>query len=229
MCRVLLERGHARAKAEGLSSNSRRPTQRRCRLPMAASTRLSRPSASCSRPIKIKPPPSSCAFARSAARSGSPTGRRKASSASCSRRLANTCRRRLAQIPRAVGHARRISPRLFGPAALAVKAERAQLQLPLSLARAFPGCVQDLLWPDAQGICGSRRGQAERPYQRPARPHRADESKPPTVPWSCQANIWKSSFRNDDIPCSWTEVGVAGSDAEPPARVARMLADPIRD
>jgi SAM-dependent methyltransferase len=33
-----------------------------------------------------------------------------------------------------------------------------QFHVPLPLARALPGRLQDLLWPDAQSLCGARRG-----------------------------------------------------------------------
>ena len=95
---------------------------RRCRSPTAASTPSSRPSASCSRPIKTARPPSCCAYASPVARSASPTGRRKASSGSCSRRSANTSRRRPARNPRAVGHAR-AAHRDVRPVATSIKVE----------------------------------------------------------------------------------------------------------
>ena len=83
-----------RRRLEDGGSTSARPTPRRCRSPTAFSTRWCRPSASCSRPTRTRPRPSFSASAGRAARSGSPTGRRTASSASCSRRSASTCRRR---------------------------------------------------------------------------------------------------------------------------------------
>ena len=59
-----------------------------------ASTWWSRPSVSCSHPTRTRRRPRCSGSASPAARLGWPTGRRTASSASCSRRSANTCRHR---------------------------------------------------------------------------------------------------------------------------------------
>ena len=87
-------RPRARRRRAPGRSNSARPTSRPCRSTTAASTPWSRPSAACSRPTRSAPPPRCCACAAPAARSAWPTGHPKASSASCSRPSASTCRRR---------------------------------------------------------------------------------------------------------------------------------------
>ena len=94
MCRAC---SSAAAARRGRGSDGRVPGSRRrgaavCRRD--ASTPSSRPSASCSRPTRTRRRPSSCGCASAAARSAWPTGRPTASSASCSRRWASTCRRR---------------------------------------------------------------------------------------------------------------------------------------
>ena len=92
--------------------------------------------------------------ASTAARSASPTGRRRASSASCSRRSASTSRRLRARGPRPCG----------GPGAArgAVRAacrldhgEASALRVPIPLARALAGDLQDVLRTGAQGLCGA--------------------------------------------------------------------------
>ena len=100
----LLERGRRAPQREVCRSSFGRRTPRRCRLPTAVSTRWSRPSASCSRRTRTRRRRNCPGMPDAAARSGWPTGRRKASSASCSGRSASTCRRRLAQVAGVVGH-----------------------------------------------------------------------------------------------------------------------------
>ena len=72
---------------------------------------------------RTRPPPNCCASAGPAARSVSRTGRRKASSARCSRRSANICRRRPAPNRRRCGARARASPKCSAPAASSIKAE----------------------------------------------------------------------------------------------------------
>ena len=51
---------------------------------------------------------------------------------------------------------------MFGAAAASIKAEQRHFHVPLSLARAFPGRLQELLRPDAQSLCGARRNEPAR-------------------------------------------------------------------
>ena len=106
--------------------------------------------------------------------------------------LGKYCRLRPApNLPRS-GERAHVSTEMFGSAATSIKAETAQLQLSLSVGGALPGGVQDLLRSDAQGIRRARSSKAERSGERPGRPHCAHEQSRPTAPWSCRASIWKS-------------------------------------
>ena len=64
---------------------------------------------------------------------------------------------------------------MFGPARRRDQRRAAHLQLSLPLARALPGGLENLLWPDAQGVRGARRGEPGRSQKRPARPLRQHE------------------------------------------------------
>ena len=92
---ALLERGRVRAEAEGLTVKFKQADAEA--LPFADGE-LRRRRVDLRRHVhartRTRPRPSCCASAGPAARSASPTGRPTASSASCSRRSASTCRRR---------------------------------------------------------------------------------------------------------------------------------------
>ena len=66
---------------------------------------------------------------------------------------------------------------MFGPTALVDQRRAAPLRLPLPVAGALPGNLQELLRPDAQGLRRTRRGQPARAEGRPAGADRADQPR----------------------------------------------------
>src|SRR6516225_3552038 len=82
---ALLERGRERAAAERLAIEFHQADAEALPFVDASFEWWFPLSASCSRQIRTRPPPSCCACASPAARSAWPIGRRKASLASCSR------------------------------------------------------------------------------------------------------------------------------------------------
>ena len=156
----LLERGRCAPWPKVCRSNSGKPMRKRCRLPTAASTRSSRPLASCSRRTRIRRRPRCSGSASAAARSGSPIGRRTASSVSCSRRSAISAAAGRREIAGVVGHPR--APRRNVRNGGRIDQGRARaFRVPLPLAGALAGRVQDLLRPDAEGVRGARRSKRQ--------------------------------------------------------------------
>ena len=120
---ALLERGRARAEAEGMEIEFREADAEN--LPFGANsfdTVLSTFGVMFT-PNQDARAPSCCASASPGARSASPTGRRTDSSARCSRRSANICRRRPARNRRRCGAPARGSPKCSKPAPASIKAE----------------------------------------------------------------------------------------------------------
>ena len=103
---MLLEGGRERARLKVLMWPLKWPMQKTCPLPAASSMPLCPASVSCSPPIRPKLLPRWFAFAGPVAKLPWPTGRPRALSARCSRRLENTFRRLLVSLLQQIGDAR---------------------------------------------------------------------------------------------------------------------------
>ena len=113
---ALLERGRARAAAEGLTVEFQEADAEDAAV---RRRRLRRGALDLRRHVHAEPGQgggrAAARLQAAAARSASPTGRRTASSASCSRRSASTCRRRPASKSPALWGTRARLDELFGP------------------------------------------------------------------------------------------------------------------
>jgi SAM-dependent methyltransferase len=154
----LLERGRLRAAADGLSIEFKEADAEA--LPFADSSFdvVVSTFGVMFTPDQDKAAAELLGSAGAAARSASPTGRRRVLSGSCSRRSENTCRRGRGEIAGIVGHpdADCGNVRAFSAGD---QRRAAQLRVPLPLARALPGDLQELLRADAQGLRRARRRQ----------------------------------------------------------------------
>ena len=112
---ALLERGRERAAAERLAIEFREADAEALPFADASFDVVLSTFGVMFTPDQDRPPPSCCASASPAARSAWRTGRRTASSASCSRPSASTCRRRRASSRRRSGAPARASPNCSAP------------------------------------------------------------------------------------------------------------------
>ena len=149
----------------GFASSFARPMRRRCRLPTRAST-------SCVSTFGVMFTPDQDRAARRdgprlqarAARSASRTGRRRGSSASCSRRSASTFRHRPAPDRRRCGARRARLDRAVRAAGGVDQSRAAAFRFPVSLAGALAGRLQDPI----TDRCSRHTARLPRPSNRPS-------------------------------------------------------------
>ena len=192
-CRSLLERGKARAAADGLSVRFKEADAEALAL---RRRELRRRGLDLRRDVHAEPgsrgEPNSSGSARAAARSGSPTGRRRASSARSSRRSASYLPPPAgAKSPALWGTEGAASTRCSGHRRATIKAERRSISCSATARRSTSSTSSELLRPGAEGVRGARHGQAGRPAARSSGADRNDEPLRRRHDGRCPANILK--------------------------------------
>jgi len=173
----LLKRGRLRAAAEGLSSNSRRPTRRRWALPTPALNIVCSTFGVMFAPDHDK---AAAELARVCKSGGKSAGQLDAGR--FHRAALQGCLGKYLPPPAGsksplLWGSRAHIGEMFGAAALSIRTESRHLRVPLPIARALRGSFQELLRADAESLCGARRGEPAGIRKRSAHADRTDESR----------------------------------------------------